>query len=96
MGRRALRQGGGDGGAQLRHVNTRRTEEPADRMGFIFPEDPREKKQGSKTHTFFSPRESPLKDPLDVRHNHSITTLLHYSITHTTVYRYREEEESRG
>ena len=54
------------------------------------------KNTGSEKHTFFSPRESPLKDPLDVRHNHSITTLLHYSITHTTVYRYREEEESRG
>ena len=92
MGRRALRQGGGDGGAQLRHVNTRRTEEPADREGFIFPENPREKKPGSKTHIIiFAPRDASL----DVRHNHSITTLLHYSITHTTVYRYREEE-SRG
>ena len=51
------------------------------------------KNKARKTHTFFSPRESPLKDPLDVRHNHSITTLLHYSITHTTVYRYREEKK---
>ena len=58
MGRRALRQGGGDGGAQLRHVNMRRTEEPADREGFIFPENPREKKPGSKTHIIlFAPRE---------------------------------------
>ena len=95
MGRRALRQGGGDGGAQLRHVNTRRTEEPADREGFIFPEHPRDKKQGSEnTHYSFRPERA--TGPLDVRHNHSITTLLHYSITHTTVYRYREEEESRG
>ena len=39
-------------------MNTRRTEEPADREGFIFPENPREKKTGSKTHIIlFAPRE---------------------------------------
>ena len=61
MGRRALRQGGGDGGAQLRHVNMRRTEEPADREGFIFPENPREKKQGSKNTHSFRPERVPSR-----------------------------------
>ena len=83
MGRRALRQGGGDGGAQLRHVRRARARAPG---GIFSPTGAREKnrEEAPKNTLFFSPRESRgTRRPLS-----SCGTTVYAT---DTVYPYRDE-----